>query len=408
MKLDRKDYAFSRRAEGMRASEIRELLKLLDRPGMISFAGGIPDPTLFDLAAYRRAYQEALAHSGSALQYSASEGYTPLRCWIAQRLSRLGIDCSEDNVLITHGSQQGLDLIGKLFVDPASPLITTAPTYLGALQSFSTFEPAFATVRFVDGRAETNPTAARLIYLVPDFANPSGETLSVAQRQAALDLARRTGAIVVEDAAYGELRYDGERLPAIAALDIAHTGSIETSRTLYCGTFSKTLSPGLRVGWICGPATLIRRLTLAKQAADLHTATINQEVVYRIANTDFDAAVRRARTVYARRRDAMIDALERHAPEGVGWTKPAGGLFVWLTLPAPLDSGDLLKKAIARNIAFVPGSAFFADGSGANNLRLSFSLLDEQAIAHGMKMFCQLLDEHIAEDNALSKAIGQR
>jgi DNA-binding transcriptional MocR family regulator len=395
VKPDQTDYALSRRADGMRASEIRELLKLLDRPGMLSFAGGIPDPSLFDLDAYRKAYGDALAESGSALQYSTSEGYPPLRRWIAHRLSALGMSCSEDNVLITHGSQQALDLIGKLFLDPASPLITMAPTYLGALQCFSAFEPNFVPVRFDEGMPGASATAARLIYLVPDFANPTGETLSLGEREAALQLARRTGAVVVEDAAYADLRYDGDRLPAIAALDIAHSGSIEASRTLYCGTFSKTLSPGLRVGWVCGPAALIRRLTLVKQAADLHTATINQQVVHDIASNHFDSAVTRARAVYAERRDAMIDSLERHAPEGVSWTRPSGGLFVWLTLPPPLHSGDLLGKAIEKNIAFVPGSAFFTDGGGARNLRLSFSLLGRQAIADGVRTLCRLLEDQL-------------
>ncbi|MGE0006018.1 MAG: PLP-dependent aminotransferase family protein [Parvibaculaceae bacterium] len=397
VKPDRRNPVFARRAGGLRASEIRELLKLLDRPGMLSFAGGIPDPSLFPLDAFRHAFAQALAENGGALQYSTSEGHPPLRDWIARRMSTLGIGCSEDNILITHGSQQALDLIGKLFVDPASPLVTEAPTYLGALQSFSAFEPDFATVRFRDGRAETNASAARLIYLIPDFANPTGATLPLGARKSALDLARRTGAVVVEDAAYSDLRYDGDGLPAIAALDIAQSGSLDAARTLYCGTFSKTLSPGLRVGWICGPARLVRRLTLVKQAADLHTATVNQEAVHRVAADHFDRAVRQARAVYAGRRDAMIAALERHAPQGVGWTTPAGGLFVWLTLPPPLDSGALLDKAIARNIAFVPGSAFFADGGGAGHLRLSFSLLGEEAIARGVEALCRLIADELRQ-----------
>jgi len=388
-------YAVSRRASAMRASEIRELLKLLDRPGMISFAGGIPDPSLFDLEGFRKAYESALLENGNALQYSTSEGYPPLRRWIARRMSELGVVCTEDNILVTHGSQQGLDLIGKLFLDPASPLITEAPTYLGALQSFSAFEPDFTTVRFHDGKAEASATTARLIYLVPDFANPTGRTMTLEEREAALDLARRTGAILVEDAAYTDLRYEGERIPAIAALDIAASGSVEAAHTLYCGTFSKTLSPGLRVGWVCGPAALIRRLTLIKQAADLHTATINQQVLYRIAEDGFDLAVDRARAAYAARRDAMLAALRKHAPSGVTWTEPEGGLFIWLTLPAGADAASLLGKAIERNVAFVPGKAFFADGSGKNTMRLSYSLLAEDVQEAGIRILCDIMEEHL-------------
>ncbi|WP_353853347.1 PLP-dependent aminotransferase family protein [Shinella sp.] len=310
-------YAVSRRASAIRAAEIRELLKLLDRPGMISFAGGIPDPSLFDLERFRTAYEFALAENGNALQYSTSEGYPPLRRWLARRMSQPGVDCTEGNILVTHGSQQGLDLIGKLFLDPRSALITEASTYLGALQSISACEQDFMTLRFRDGLAETNATAAGLIYLVPDFANPTGRTMTLDERGAALELAHRTGAVLVEDATYTDLRYEGERIPATAGLDVAACGSIGAARTLYCGTFSKTLSPGLREVWICGPATLIRRLTMIKQAGDHHTATINQQVLHRIAETGFDATVDQARAAYASRRNATLDALRRHAPVGV-------------------------------------------------------------------------------------------
>jgi len=390
------NYPLSRRGAKMRASEIRELLKLLDRPGMISFAGGIPDPALFNLQAYREAYAEVLSENGNALQYSTSEGYPPLRRWIAEYMRSRGVECTEDHILITHGSQQGLDLIGKLFVDPESELVTLAPTYLGALQSFSAYEPDYRAVRFHDGVAETNVTAAKLLYLVPDFANPTGETLTVAERKAAIDLARRTGAVIVEDAAYTELRFEGERVPLIAALDIEESGSIDESRTLFCGTFSKTLAPGLRVGWICGPTALLQKLTLIKQASDLHTATVNQQVTYRVAAACFDKAVEEARKVYKVRRDAMLRALDAYAPAGVEWTKPSGGLFIWVTLPSQLDGAKLLEKAVERNFAFVPGGAFYPDGSGNNHLRLSFSLLPEETIEKGIRSLCELIAEELA------------
>ncbi|MBO1074635.1 aminotransferase-like domain-containing protein [Roseomonas marmotae] len=382
-------YPLSSRARHMRASEIRELLKLVDRPGMISFAGGIPDPSLLDHTAFRAAYDAMLADAAtgaSALQYSATEGYLPLRGWLAERMTTRGIACSAENILVTHGSQQALDLIGKLFLDPGDRVVTQAPTYLGALQSFSAFEPAFANLRHI---AAGGPV--KLIYLVPDFANPTGRCMELSERIAALDLAERHGAIIAEDAAYTELRYEGEDLPPIAALDQARVGGIEEARTLHCGTFSKTLSPGLRLGWICGPAALIHRLTLIKQASDLHTATANQRAMHAVALSGFDARVARARRIYRQRRDWMLEALERHAPPGVTWTRPRGGLFIWLTLPAGTDAAALLQKALARNIAFVPGGAFFADGSGANTLRLSFSLADEAKSAAGIARLCELI-----------------
>lgn len=386
-------HPLSSRAARMKASEIRELLKLLDRPGMTSFAGGIPDPALFDLAAFRDAYGAALADAdgGSALQYSASEGYAPLRRWIAGHMAARGVACTPDNILLTHGSQQALDLVGKLFLDPGDTVLTAAPTYLGALQSFSAFEPAFAAIELAGDRAPTPARSAKLVYLVPDFANPTGDTMSAASRTAALDLAGRLDAVVVEDAAYASLRFEGAELAPIAAIDGQRSGGIEATRTLYCGTFSKTLSPGLRVGWLCGPASLIRRLTLIKQAADLHTATINQQVIHEVAQSCFDAQVARARAVYRSRRDAMLRALEEHAPSGMSWTRPQGGLFVWVTLPPHIDAVDLLQDALDRNLAFVPGGAFFADGSGRNTLRLSYSLAGEAAIAAGIATLCGLV-----------------
>lgn len=386
----------SRRASRMRASEIRELLKLLDRPGMISFAGGIPDPALFNQAAYREAYAEALSDDGRSLQYSTTEGHPQLRRWIADYMRERGVACDESHILITHGSQQALDLIGKLLIDPGSEVITLAPTYLGALQSFSAYEPEYYPVRFQNGVAETNVTSARVLYLVPDFANPTGVTLSLEDRKAALELARRTDSVIVEDAAYTELRFEGERVPLIAALDIAETGSIDASRTLFCGTFSKTLAPGLRVGWICGPTALIQKLTLIKQASDLHTSTINQDVTYRVASKHFNETVEKALVVYKSRRDAMLRALDAYAPEGMSWSTPSGGLFVWVTLPAQLDAARMLEIAVERNFAFVPGGAFYPDGSGNNHLRLSYSLLPDDLIDQGIKGLCDLVREQLA------------
>lgn len=384
----------SSRAQAMKASEIRELLKLVSRPSMISFAGGIPDPALFNVGMFQDAYRDAFAGPSiarEALQYSTTEGYLPLRQWIADRMGQSGVKAGADNILITSGSQQALDLIGKLLLDAGDTVVTARPTYLGALQSLSAFEPTFAPL---DAEHRTGSDAPKMLYLVPDFANPDGRTMSVAARHDALALADRLGAIIVEDGAYSALRYEGEDLPPIAALDQQRAGSIEATRTLYCGTFSKTLSPGLRIGWICGPATLIRRLTLMKQGADLHTATINQIVMHHAAVACFDVQVERSRAIYRVRRDAMLAALGRYAPAGTTWSRPQGGMFIWLQMPAHIDAACLLEQAIRSDIAFVPGGAFFPDGTGRNTMRLSFSLCDEAQIEIGIFKLCGLINAH--------------
>ena len=385
------DFRLSARARSMKASEIRELLKLVGRPSMISFAGGIPDPGLFNVALFQDAWRHAFGGPSiarEALQYSTTEGYAPLRQWLAGHMARLGVPAGPDNILVTTGSQQALDLIGKLLLDKGSTVVTARPTYLGALQAFSAFEPHFSSI---EAPQPVGDGAARLLYLVPDFANPTGLTMSRAARHAALEQAQVLNAIILEDAAYTALRYDGEPLPAIAALDAASAGSIESTRTLYCGTFSKTLSPGLRVGWVCGPAALIRKLAMLKQGADLHTASFNQMVMHQVALAGFDTQVERIRAVYRTRRDAMLTALDHHAPPGVRWKRPEGGMFVWLELPEHIDASLLLKQAIRQDIAFVPGGAFFPDGSGRNTLRLSFSLSDEAQIEVGIFKLCDLI-----------------
>lgn len=387
------DASFRLSAQGRvaKASEIRELLKLVGRPSMISFAGGIPDPALLSVDLFHDAWRDIFSGPSSAreaLQYSTTEGYAPLRQWIAAYMEGKGIAATPDNILVTTGSQQGLDLIGRLMLDPGDIVLTARPSYLGALQCFAAHGAGFGVH---DAPMVLENPAPKLIYLVPDFANPDGRTLTRPERQAALDRAHLLDALIVEDAAYTDLRYDGEALLPIAAMDIEQSGSIEASRTLYCGTFSKTLSPGLRVGWVCGPAALIRKLALLKQGADLHTATFNQRAIHHAAIAGFDIAVERARSVYRQRRDAMLAALERYAPPGVTWSRPEGGMFLWLTLPADIDTAPLLAEAIAQDIAFVPGAAFFPDGSTRNTMRLSFSLSDEARIEIGIYKLCALI-----------------
>jgi DNA-binding transcriptional MocR family regulator len=394
---------YARRAERMRASEIRELLKLLDDPGIISFAGGIPDPALFPVAEARAAFAAALADSsaGHALQYSVSEGSLPLRQWIAAHMGRLGVPCAPDNILITAGSQQALDFLGRLLLSPGDTALVTAPTYLGALQAFSAYEPRYDELRPEHGNrtpeayrraAAENGGEVKFAYVVPDFANPTGETVSLAGRYRLLELASELDVPLIEDTAYAALRFDGEALPCLQALDVARTGSIDASRVITCGTFSKTISPGLRTGWICAGRPLIRRLVLIKQMSDLNSATVNQMVMHHLAEVTYDTQVQAARAHYRRRRDAMLAALAAHMPEGVAWTRPQGGLFVWLTLPAHIDAAELLQRSIVQaRVAFVPGAAFFADGTGRNCARLSYSLSDEAQIAEGIARLATLV-----------------
>lgn len=397
---------YARRAARMGASEIRELLKLLDQPDMISFAGGIPDPALLPEAAARTAYANILgdpALARTALQYSVSEGYRPLREWIANHMRDRDMACSLDNILITSGSQQALDFLARLLISPGDTALINRPTYLGALQAFNAYEPRHDYLELEAtnvtpeayssaAAAETKGGAVKFAYAVPDFANPTGRTLPLEQRERLLDLAADLDIPVIEDAAYTELRYEGESVPAVMALDIARAGHVDRARAIYCGTFSKTLSPGLRVGWICAAQPVIERLVLVKQASDLNSPLLNQMVMHRLAETIFEDQVSRARAQYRQRRDRMLMALERHMPAGVTWTRPGGGLFIWVTFPDSVDTAELLEHAVAQaRVAFVPGKAFHADGGGSNTARLSFSLANAEQINTGIQRLAALL-----------------
>ena len=394
---------FAKRTERMKASEIRELLKLLDDPSILSFAGGIPDPALFPSEAFADAMAEIMKTSGgTALQYSVSEGYLPLREWISGQMAKIGIPCDPDNILITSGSQQALDYLGKLFLSPGDTALVGWPTYMGALGAFNPYEPRYDQLS-VDGNraasdyafeAEAAGGKVKFAYLSVDFANPTGETVDQRGREAVLDMAEELGCAVIEDAAYQALRYDGQDVPPILALELARKGSLEACRTIYSGSFSKTLSPGLRVGWVVAAKPVISQLVLMKQAADLHSATFNQMAVHRVADQYFDDHVETLRKIYGQRRDAMLTALAANMPKGVQWTRPEGGMFVWLTLPATMDGAELLAHALEHHkLAFVPGRAFFADGSGGNTLRLAFSCATELMIDDGMKRLGAALRE---------------
>ncbi|TYC62421.1 PLP-dependent aminotransferase family protein [Rhodobacterales bacterium] len=397
---------YARRATRMRASEIRELLKLLDRPDVISFAGGIPDSALFPARAFKEAYSEILSgpEADRALQYGVSEGSPRLRRWIAEHMKSLGVDCGPENILVTSGSQQGLDYIGKLFLSEGDTALVQWPTYLGALQAFNAYEPAYdrldpgtnLSADDIRAKAAASDGKVKFAYLSPDFANPTGRTLDLAERRRTLALAEELDCALIEDAPYECLRYDGAPVPALLALDCEAAGGIEATRTLYCGSFSKSLSPGLRLGWICAAMPVISRLVLIKQASDLNSPVLNQEAMARVAERVFEDHTAGMRATYKARRDAMLAALEAHMPRGTSWTRPEGGMFIWLELPAGIDAADLLTASVEKaKVAFVPGRAFHPDGTGGNTLRLSFSCADAEKIEAGIARLGSLIAETV-------------
>ena len=359
----------AQRAEKMNPSVIREILKVTEKPGIISFAGGLPSPKTFPIDAFAAACATVLKTDGEgALQYAASEGYAPLREWVAESLPW---DVDPAQVLITTGSQQALDLIGKVLIDKDSKVLVETPTYLGALQAFTPMEPQFVSVAsdaegidLDDLKAKAG--SARFLYVLPNFQNPTGSSISEARRAALSTAAGQIGLPIVEDNPYGDLWFDAPPpLPLTAR---------NPDGCIYMGSFSKTLAPGLRLGFLVAPKALYPKLLQAKQAADLHTPSFNQRMVAEVLKGNFlDLHVPTIRALYKSQRDAMLAALDKHlAGSGVTWNKPDGGMFLWLKLPMGMNAVDLLPKAVARNVAFVPGSAFYADAPQLNTLRLSF------------------------------------
>jgi len=384
---------FARRMSRIQPSAIREILKVTERPEVLSFAGGLPAPEAFPVEELARAHAEVLANEGaSALQYATTEGFLPLRTWIAGRMAQRGMQVEHEHVLVTAGSQQGIDLTAKALLDPGDTVVVENPSYLAALQAFQAYEARFAVVGSDDHGMRVDELERllrrmrpKLIYLVPTFQNPRGTTLSLERRVRVAQLAAEHGVPVLEDDPYNELRYSGDPLPAVAALD-------DRAPVIHLGSFSKTLAPGLRLGWAVASEEMIRAMTLAKQSADLHTGALAQRAVARLlASFDYDAHLRRIRALYAERCRVMIESLERNLPPGSEWTHPQGGLFVWASLPAGIDCGDLLVLAARANVAFVPGAPFFARDPQHNTMRLNFSNRSPELICEGMSRLGRLL-----------------
>ncbi|HLZ23874.1 MAG TPA: PLP-dependent aminotransferase family protein [Ktedonobacterales bacterium] len=385
---------FAERTIHMSSSAIRELLKITERPDFISFAGGLPAPEVFPVAEVAEAAGRILRERGAqALQYGATEGYRPLREWVAARMTGEGLPITTENVLITTGSQQALDLVGKILVDPGSQVLVESPTYLAALQAWNTYGAEYAQapadgdgMRIV-GLERLLRAGPRFVYCLPNFQNPGGVTLTRERRERLVALAEKHGVPVVEDDPYRELRFDGEHLPRLIQLDAARRDEAPyAGNIIYTTTFSKILSPGLRVGWVIAAREAIAKLTQAKQGTDLHTPTFNQMIAYELASTGF--LERHAKIIvqaYRERRDVMLAALATEFPASVTWTHPQGGMFLWVTLPNGMDAADLLRDAIEQKVAFVPGAPFHTDGSGANTLRLNFSNASTEMISEGIQ-----------------------
>ena len=384
------EWRFSERAQQLQSSFIREILKITQRPEIISFAGGLPSPATFPVEHMKAAFDKVLSTNGKvALQYGPTDGYPLLREWIANSLSTASCKILPEQVLMTSGSQQALDLLGKVLIDEGSRVLVETPSYLGALQAFSVYRPEFKSVAtddhgLVPSSIDAVAEGARMLYALPNFQNPTGRSLSIERRQELVETCARHGIPLIEDDPYGALSYKGEPYPKML--------NMNPDGVIYMGSFSKVLTPGIRLGYVVAPLPLVRRLELAKQAADLHTAQLTQMVVYEVVKDGFlDQHIPSIRTLYANQCQVMLDAMAETFPAGVTWTKPEGGMFIWVTLPKHIDAMKLLDQAIAAKVAFVPGAPFYANEPETNTLRLSFVTVPPERIREGVAILAKLI-----------------
>lgn len=384
---------YSERIAGVKSSAIRDILKLTSKPGMISFAGGLPAPELFPIHEIAGAAEKVLTKYGpSALQYSITEGIIPLREQIAKRLETGGTRPATENIIITQGSQQGLDLISKLFIDKGTAVFTENPSYLGALQSFQLFQADIVAIPSDEHGISVSALRERLkkqrpalVYLMPNFQNPTGVSYPLERRKELAAIAKEQGVLIVEDDPYGELIFEGEQLPSL--FNLAGGRNV-----LYLSSFSKTIAPGFRVAYVAGNEEIIRELAITKQGTDLHTNTFGQFIVNEYLESGrYHEHIDLIKRTYKARRDAMLFAMERCFPESLSWNRPAGGMFLWVELPEKWDAGEILRKCIEHDVAFVPGREFFPDGSGSNTLRLNFSNASIENIEEGIRRMGEVL-----------------
>jgi 2-aminoadipate transaminase len=387
----------SKSCKNIPPSFIREILAVCEQPEMISFAGGLPNPACFPAEQMKQAFVELMDNEGAdTLQYSESQGYYPLRQWICQRYnSKYNMNIDAENILITNGSQQALDMVGKLLVNPGDPLMMEKPSYLGAIQAFSAYRPEFHQITLNTNGLDLDEledtvlkTGSRVLYGIPNFQNPTGITYSAETRENLAILLDWYNILFVEDDPYNEIRFEGQFQPPVFASNPEHA--------IWCGSFSKMISPGLRTGWICAPKELMPHLLRIKQAADLHTNNVVQRIIYRfLTNNNLEKHLCKVRLAYKAQKDSMIESIRKYFPEEVAYTNPEGGMFIWATLPKPMDSGELIKKAIAEKVVFVPGKSFFTTGEGCLNMRLNYSNSSEEMIEEGIKRLGKLMKTQI-------------
>ena len=384
---------FADRMSKVPRSFVREILKVTEDSDIISFGGGLPNPKSFPHKEIAEAASEVLKYESSeALQYSTTEGYKPLRKYIAQRYLKNGLKVDADEILITNGSQQGLDLVGKVFLNRDDGVIVERPTYLAAIQAFGMYEPRFHSVKLMDDGPDT-PALEKLLkngdskifYCVPNFQNPSGISYSEDKRREVARIIQENNAVLVEDNPYGEIRFMGTDLPPIKKF---------LPDSVLLGSFSKVVAPGIRLGWVVAGEEVRDKLVTAKQASDLHSNYLSQRMVHRfLTEYDVENHLNKIRNMYRRQRDIMVHSIEEYFPEGVACTKPEGGMFLWVTLPEGVSSMELFDLALKENVAFVPGEAFYADDPEINTMRLNFSNSDEKNIVEGIKRLSNALEK---------------
>jgi len=383
----------------IKESEIREILKVTQQPEVISFAGGLPAPELFPIETIDKVQHLVLQESGTrALQYTTTEGYAPLRAWIADRMNkRLGTRFDQDNILITHGSQQGLDLSGKVFLNEGDVVLCESPTYLAAISAFKAYGCRFIEIptdkegmdmEALD-RTLKQTADVKLIYVIPTFQNPTGKTWNLEKRRRLAELASEYNVAVVEDNPYGELRFEGEDLPSVKSFD-------QTGQVLCTGSFSKIFCPGFRIGWMAADKALIRKYVLIKQGTDLQCNTVAQMVIAKYLELyDIDEHIRKIVALYKKRRDVMLAAIEAHFPQDVKYTRPEGGLFTWMELPESTSARELLQRSLKENIAFVPGGSFYPNNPKENTLRLNYSNMPESSIEKGFEILGRIVKDYL-------------
>lgn len=390
---------FSKRNDFVKASEVREILKVTQRPEIISFAGGLPAPELFPVEELKTVCQEVLNINGqAALQYSTTEGYVPLRKMICDRMKKnLEIDADVDNIIITTGSQEAIDFTGKVFIDEGDTIICESPTYLAALNAFKVYMPKFKEVPMdeegmimeeLEKTLQNNPDA-KILYTIPDFQNPTGRTMSLERRKKLVEIANKYDLIIIEDNPYGEIRFAGKQIPPVKHFDTE-------GRVVYISTFSKIFCPGLRLGWMCADEQILEKYVPFKQNVDLHTDIFAQMITAKyIEMYDIEAHIEDIRKVYKQRRNLMIECIEQEFPANVKHTSPEGGLFIWIELPEGVNADEVFKTALENNVAFVSGTSFFPNGNHNNAFRLNFSNMPEDRIAEGIKRLGVVLKKAI-------------